>query len=182
MICILLRGIPYHKIMKSYQNYQSFYQRITKPFIHSPRLIRILCWLNRVIVAAMYLSYILLLLWVALIAGDMERFLPLVLIPGTGFILLSLIRKYLNYPRPYEEWPIKPLILRKGKGDSFPSRHVFSATVIAMSVMSVSCVLGLVLLLLAIVLAIVRVIGGIHYPRDVVAGFLCGLACGAVLL
>lgn len=164
------------------KNYQSFYRRITKPFTRFPWLIRGLRWLNGAIVAGMYISYILLLLWVALFAGGISELLPLVFIPGTGFVLLSLIRNHLNYPRPYEEWPIKPLILRQGSGDSLPSRHVFSATVIAMSVMSVSRLLGLILLLLAVVLAVVRVIGGIHYPRDVIVGFFCGLACGIVLV
>ncbi|WP_251576677.1 phosphatase PAP2 family protein [Limosilactobacillus agrestimuris] len=168
--------------MKAHQNYQQFYQQITKPFSHSPLLIRGLCWLNKAIVVLMYVSYICLLLWVALFDGGIYQLLPLVFIPGAGFLLLSLIRSYLNYPRPYEEWPIKPLIPRKGSGDSLPSRHVFSATVIALSVMSVSKVLGIILLLLAIALAVVRVIGGIHYPRDVIAGFLCGVACGIGVL
>lgn len=164
------------------KNYQTFYRRITKPFVQHPWLIRSLRWLNGAIVVGMYVSYILLLLWVALFAGGINELLPLVFIPGVGFVLLSLIRHHLNYPRPYEEWPIKPLIPRKGSGGSLPSRHVFSATVIAMSVMSVSRVLGLILLALAVILAMVRVIGGIHYPRDVIAGFFCGLACGIVLV
>lgn len=180
MTYTLLRGILCHKrLMK---NYQTFYRRITGPLIQHPWLIHGLRWLNRAIVVGMYVSYILLLLWVALFAGGINELLPLVFIPGAGFVLLSLIRNHLNYPRPYEEWPIKPLITRKGGGDSLPSRHVFSATVIAMSVMSVSRVFGLILLTLAVILAIVRVIGGIHYPRDVIAGFFCGLACGIVLV
>lgn len=63
-----------------------------------------------------------------------------------------------------------------------PSRHVFSATVIAVSVLSVSKPLGWMLLVLAVILAVIRVVGGAHYPRDVIAGFLCGLACGSGLL
>jgi membrane-associated phospholipid phosphatase len=180
MTYTLLRGILCHKrLMK---NYQTFYRRITGPLIQHPWLIHGLRWLNRAIVVGMYVSYILLLLWATLFAGGINELLPLVFIPGAGFVLLSLIRNHLNYPRPYEEWPIKPLITRKGGGDSLPSRHVFSATVIAMSVMSVSRVFGLILLTLAVILAIVRVIGGIHYPRDVIAGFFCGLACGIVLV
>ena len=164
------------------KNYQTFYRRITGPLIQHPWLIHGLRWLNRAIVVGMYVSYILLLLWAALFAGGINELLPLVINPGVGFVLLSLIRNHLNYPRPYVELPIKPLITRKGGGDSLPSRHVFSATVIAMSVMSVSRVFGLILLTLAVILAIVRVIGGIHYPRDVIAGFFCGLACGIVLV
>ena len=95
------------------KNYQTFYRRITKPFVQHPWLIRSLRWLNGAIVVGMYVSYILLLLWVALFAGGINELLPLVFIPGVGFVLLSLIRHHLNYPRPYEEWPIKPLIREK---------------------------------------------------------------------
>lgn len=164
------------------RNYQHFYQQITKPFVRSPRLGKLLLWSNTVIVLLMYGAYILLLLWATIFGPGISRLLPLILIPGSGFVILSALRQKLNFPRPYEEWKIEPLIPREGKGESMPSRHVFSATVIAMSVMSVFWWLGTVLLVLAILLAVIRVLGGAHYPADVFAGFLCGLACGSGLL
>lgn len=168
--------------MNSQQKYQHFYQRISRPFRHSPRLVKWLRWLNQSIVVLMYISYIVLLLWVAVFGEGVAEVLPLVLLPAAGFVLLSVIRHWLNYPRPYEEAQIVPLVPRKGKGESLPSRHVFSATVIALCVMSVSRILGLILLALAIILAVLRVIAGVHYPRDVIAGFICGIACGIWLL
>ena len=38
-----------------------------------------------------------------------------------------------------------------------------------------------ILLVLAVVSAITRVIGGVHFPRDVVIGFICGVICGSFL-
>ena len=62
-----------------------------------------------------------------------------------------------------------------------PSRHVFSAVMIALCVCLVQWWLGLILLVLALALAAIRVIGGVHYPRDVIVGALCGLLAGAIL-
>lgn len=106
---------------------------------------------------------------------------PFLLIPGIGFILLSFIRQRIDAPRPYEEFSINPLILRQKTGDSLPSRHVFSATVIAMCGLKLNLILGVILLVLAVVSAITRVIGGVHFPRDVVIGFICGFICGSFL-
>ena len=76
---------------------------------------------------------------------------------------------------------IDPLIPREKQGDSLPSRHVFSATVISLVAWQVAWPVGLTLLVLTVLLAVARVIGGVHYPRDVIAGALCGLVCGSLL-
>ncbi|KXT74610.1 Phosphatidylglycerophosphatase B [Streptococcus gordonii] len=40
---------------------------------------------------------------------------------------------------------------------------------------------GLLCLLLSAGLAAVRVIGGVHYPKDVLVGYLCGICWGSIL-
>ncbi|MFR5847382.1 MAG: phosphatase PAP2 family protein [Streptococcus salivarius] len=59
-------------------------------------------------------------------------------------------------------------------GKSFPSRHVFSATVIAMLALTLNPWLGGAMLFLAMALALLRVLGGVHYPSDVLAGYAIG--------
>ena len=124
------------------------------------------------------MAYFGLLLWQII---TQQSLWPFIVIPGGSFALLSIVRGQLDYARPYEEWAIKPLIPREGQGESMPSRHVFSAVMIALCVWLVQWWLGLILLVLALALAIIRVIGGVHYPRDVIAGVLCGLLAGAIL-
>ena len=166
-------------------DYAAFYRRLTVSFRRHPSLLVTLRAVNRGIVVIMYGSYLLMLGWLGYQAtqtGDFHRLLRLILIPGSGFVLLSLVRNGLKAPRPYEQWPIEPLIAREKRGDSFPSRHVFSATVIAMAGLWLAWPAGVVLLVLALLLAVARVVSGVHYPRDVVAGMLSGFLVGSLLL
>lgn len=167
------------------RDYAASYHRLSAPFRRHPRWVTALRLTNRGIEVVMYGAYLVMvagLAWRGFTAsGSWSHLLRLVLIPGGGFVPLSLVRRYLNAPRPYEQWPIDPLITREKTGDSFPSRHVFSATVIAMAALWLDWRFGLPLLVLAVLLAVIRVVGGVHYPRDVVVGALCGLAVGSLL-
>ena len=65
-------------------------------------------------------------LWAAYLkASEIWVVLAYLLVPASGFILLSVIRKAINWPRPYELGALPPLLEREGKGSSMPSRHVF---------------------------------------------------------
>lgn len=103
------------------------------------------------------------------------RVLKLILVPAISFILLSIFRNILNLPRPYERYDIDPIIKKETKGNSFPSRHVFSAFVIGGSLYKISPFLGLFILFLGIIISIARVLGGVHFFIDVAAGGLLGL-------
>ena len=110
-----------------------------------------------------------------------KELLAFILLPAIGFALLSAIRKQLNQARPYEKWAIQPLLAKDTLGKSMPSRHVFSATVISMCLLYFFWLPGLLCLLLSAGLAAVRVIVGVHYPKDVLVGYLCGICWGSIL-
>ncbi len=110
-------------------------------------------------------------------AGD-HHALRVIAVPAASFILLSIARKIINAPRPYEVYPINPLIKRSLHGKSFPGRHVFSAAVIACSLYIPSPICATITFVLACILAIVRVLGGVHFPRDVIVGLIAGAVCG----
>ena len=101
-------------------------------------------------------------------------------IPASGFVILSLLRKKINAPRPYEVWDITPLLDRDSLGQSMPSRHVFSATIISMVALHASLSLGGILLVFSALLGLARVSGGVHYLKDVVVGYIFGLVWGVI--
>ncbi|MBE6644124.1 MAG: phosphatase PAP2 family protein [Ruminococcaceae bacterium] len=96
------------------------------------------------------------------------------------FFIVSIVRRVINAPRPYELYSfydVKP----KGKsGQSFPSRHVFSAFAIASLSFSVSVLIGILLIAIGIALAVARVLLGMHFIRDVVAGGIIGIISGII--
>ena len=96
------------------------------------------------------------------------------------FVLVSLFRKWHDAPRPYEALDIDPLIAKDTRGKSFPSRHVFSVFVIAVAASLLSPVATAALCLAGLVMAYIRVVGGVHFPRDVIAGALIGVIFGAI--
>ena len=48
-----------------------------------------------------------------------------ILVPAVSFVGLSVVRKIINAPRPYEKFDMPPVLEKDTKGKSFPSRHVF---------------------------------------------------------
>ena len=63
-----------------------------------------------------------------------------------------------------------PSSRRRPQGAPSPSRHAFSLFMIAVSWMVAQPAVGCALIACATALAFIRVIGGVHYPRDVAAG------------
>ena len=163
------------------RNYEEFYNKITKDIRRSSHGVRILQVTDQALRYVMELFYPLFLLW-RFQVGGLSEVLTYILLPGIAFVIFSLIRDWINRKRPYEEWQIDPLIYREGSGHSMPSRHVFSAAMIGMCALSVNALLGIVCLALAAVIAVCRVLGGVHYPEDVIIGYVVGAAVGAFLL
>ena len=108
-----------------------------------------------------------------------ERFLSCLLVTGISFIAVSILRYFINSPRPYEKYDITPLYNKKTKGKSFPSRHTFSIFIIAFTSFVVNTWLGFAFLFIGVILAATRILCGVHFIKDVVAGFIC--ACIAAL-
>ena len=135
---------------------------------------------NRMMTVLMPLAYLTLLGTSFISNGIGNDLYAYILVPASGFVLLTLIRKWINQPRPYEAWGIIPLLDKDSAGNSMPSRHVFSATIISMACLHANLPAGLILLVLSALLGLVRVLGGVHYPKDVVVGYICALVWGVL--
>lgn len=156
------------------------YRRILAALRARPQAARALLTANRLLTAAGYLLYPLLLVMLFLEAGDL---LPRgILVPAVSFLLLSLLRRVLDAPRPYEVFDIDPLIHKETRGRSFPSRHTFCMFLIAASwlLLHMSTWVGVLLMVAGAAMGTVRVLCGVHFPRDVIVGALAGVACAAI--
>ena len=162
------------------KNYQEWYDHVAGNLENKPFLLSLLRAFNRFMTVVMPIVYLTLLATTYLQEGLGEQALIYVFVPASGFVILSLLRKKINAPRPYEEWGIKPLLDRDSPGQSMPSRHVFSATIISMACLHASLSVGVILLVLSALLGLVRVLGGVHFPKDVVVGYICGLVWGVI--
>ena len=162
------------------KNYQEWYDHIAGKIENKPIFLRLLRAFNRFMTVVMPIVYLILLTTTYLQEGLGKQDWIYLIVPASGFVILSLFRKKINAPRPYEEWDIKPLLDRDSPGQSMPSRHVFSATIISMTCLHASLSIGVILLVLSALLGLVRVSGGVHYPKDVVVGYICGLVWGVI--
>ena len=155
-----------------------FYERVRPFFVTHPYYLSLLKWTNRLVTLLMPLLYFY-VLWAAYLkASKTWIVLAYLLVPATGFIVLSVIRKRMDWPRPYELGTFPPLLEREGKGSSMPSRHVFSAAIISTVAWGVNPLLSSLGLFLALLLSGVRVLAGVHFVRDVVVGFLSAILWG----
>ena len=167
--------------MRKYmKNYQEWYDHIAGKIGNRPIFLSLLRTFNRFMTVVLPIVYLTLLVITYLQEGLGKQVLMYVFVPASGFVILSLLRKKINAPRPYEVWEIVPLLDRDSPGQSMPSRHVFSATIISMTCLHASLSVGVILLVLSALLGLVRVLGGVHYPKDVLIGYACGLVWGVI--
>ena len=154
------------------------YEVWTSRFRENVKSVRILRCLNDGLTYLCYFLYPALLVYTALYRQDL--LLRMVLVPGIAFVAVSLFRRFYNAPRPYEALDIDPLIHKATIGKSFPSRHIFSVFMIAMCYLRVLIPVGCILCIIGLLMAVIRVLGGVHYPRDVIVGAVFAIICGII--
>ena len=158
-------------------SYPDWYRAISSPFRRGGGA-RALDVLDKSLVLAIAASYVITLAWLAL-TGDV-RFWKCLIVPACTFAIVSALRALLDWPRPYSACDIDPILAKDATGKSFPSRHVSSAVSIACALLWLNQVAGVLAFVASVVVAATRIIGGVHFPRDVVAAIAISLTCAAV--
>ena len=156
------------------------YAKLTGAMRKKAKLTRLLNILNKALTYLIFAAYPAMLVY--LLIKNRERLPMAIAVPAVSFVLLSVFRRTVNFPRPYEVFEMPPVIPKSTKGKSFPSRHVFCVAIIgvtALYALSKLPVIGIIILVIAVLMAVLRVCSGVHFPRDVIAGFLCGVLMGA---
>lgn len=148
------------------------YRAVIGWFQARPAACRALRCVSTGAVGAVYVLYIGLLLWLA--AGRQTLFVPALTVPAAAFLVGSAVRAGIDRPRPYVTLGYQPLFPKKDTGRSMPSRHCVSAAAIAVAAAYCAPPLGVVLAVLAVLIAVSRVVIGVHYISDVLAGLAFG--------
>lgn len=154
------------------------YIKITGSIREHPGKIRRINFINRLLTGFVFFLYPGFLL--ILFLQKNPFFLRALLVPAVSFAAVTLFRKLLNVPRPYEKFGVPPVLEKDTRGKSFPSRHVFSVFMIAATVFYIHPDAGILLGIIGAALGLIRVIGGVHEPRDIIAGAVIGIACGYI--
>ena len=159
---------------------EHYYKKWMEYFKAHPQAITILNIINKIMTAIAFILYPVLVGF--MVVEKDKRAIALIFVPAFCFVFVSIVRKLLHRPRPYDLYDYQPVIPREKKGDSFPSRHVFSIFLIATLWFGICQPIGTFLLLAGVILAIIRVIGGVHFPKDVLCGAIVGILCGVLTL
>lgn len=112
-----------------------------------------------------------------------RKLFSIILLFSSGFLawLLARLLKYIFLePRPFVSLDLIPLVAENGF--SFPSEHASVFSALAFSMLFINKKLGYVLVALAIVMGLSRVVLGVHYPIDVLAGFILGFIVSLTLI
>ena len=159
---------------------ETAYKKIMSFWESHEKLLFVAKTFHSLAVGAVYLAFPFLLVFTAL-NKDLFCIISF-FICSFSFVLLSLYRNKANAKRPSEVYGIPSAIKRDKKGKSFPSRHSFSAAVISVCLFHISLPLGATFLTISIIIATLRVILGLHFVKDAVAGLLIGTLCGIIAL
>lgn len=158
---------------------KSLYLRLYRWAYGRARVTRLLKVLDLACVILTAVIYAFALAFTGLSEWSLWTPLRLIFITGIPFLAVSLLRRFLNMPRPCTVFELD-FLPNKRTGESFPSRHVFSAFSIGVALCFVILPLGILTLILGATIALCRVCSGNHFLRDVIAGALIGAGTSVI--
>jgi len=101
---------------------------------------------------------------------------------GLALFVNQLIAKGWRRERPFAAHPSAHVWGTRSHDPSFPSDHASAAFGIAFAVFFFDRVAGALFLAAAVAIGVGRVLVGVHYPADVIAGCFVGLASAVVVV
>jgi undecaprenyl-diphosphatase len=118
---------------------------------------------------------------VILAAGEPSALLGFVIATALALVLQCHLKRRLGRPRPCQRPDGPPQRVPIPDHGSFPSGHSLHAAMAAVVVAWQAPLLAPAFALVALLIATSRVVLGVHYPSDVVAGAALGVILGLAL-
>ncbi len=121
-----------------------------------------------------YLFIFLIVVWSLVKKGKkMYAFSLLVLTGISSWLLAHFLKFIFHIQRPFIQNNIVPLFHESGY--SFPSEHTAVLTALAFAIYSINKRLGIICFIFMFIVALSRIIIGVHYPIDILGGIIVGL-------
>lgn len=93
---------------------------------------------------------------------------------GTAWVLVQVLKYIFHQPRPFLILDNVRLLFEHGGYNSFPSGHATFFAALATAVFLRHRRAGLILWVGALLIGLARVVSGVHFPADILAGFVLG--------
>lgn len=121
-------------------------------------------------------------IWATFFSPNRVYSLALMFFSGGGaWLVASVLKKIFVIQRPYVTLEnILPVL--KIPSFSFPSGHAAVMAGLAVAVYALNPKWGVVLSVMAILTGLSRIVLGVHYPSDVLAGWVLGAGIGALVV
>ena len=163
------------------ETYRKIYEKQAEFYRRRPWAKRTLLVANYALVAAVVSAYAAFcVVFLAVKDAGKTDFLRILALPAACLVFTSALRAIVNRARPYESGGIVPVLKKKTRGKSFPSRHVSSAFAIGVAMLAYLPWAGCLVLAAGAAMGYTRFASGAHYPSDLLAGALLGAAFGAL--
>ena len=158
---------------------ESIYRRINSAVRRHEALPHIIRGMSLATTVAVYLFFPFMLLYIADFGRSIgSDLLKTIVVCAAGFLLVTVVRKLIDRKRPYTVYGYEPVIPRENNVGSMPSRHVFSVFMIAFASYQMGVWWFAALMATGVLIAFLRVVGGVHYVSDVAAAFFTAAALG----
>lgn len=165
-------------------DYKNLYEKNAALYRERPLALRAVMIGNFALTALFFLAYGGFVLYAVFTEFYVLDLIAILFAPLCCVFLVMVLRLAVDRARPYSEQGsnITPLLHKKHKDrESFPSRHIACAFVIALTIGAFVPWAGVVLGILSVALGYIRFTLGLHYPSDLIGGMVLGIVCSLPL-
>ena len=153
------------------------YANIVSKIKQHPKLLKYLIYFTKYAHMPIVLAYAVGIAYTLVIKPSF--ILKYIFVPATLLLIVELIRHLFYIPRPFLKEHFEPLVEHE-TSSSFPSKHTASAFMISLTIYQLMPAIGIILGVLSILIAISRVLCGIHRFSDIIFGFLLSLILSTI--
>ena len=98
---------------------------------------------------------------------------------GMAWIVAKVLKSIIQAPRPFIAFTDVQSLFAES-GFAFPSGHATFYSALAISIYLIHKRAGYWFIALAVLIGLARVMAGVHFPVDILGGFLCGITVAYV--